>query len=204
MAEPTSAAHVGDDRLQRLGVTPREAEVLRLVAGLWANGEIAARLGVSKRTVESHVSALLRKFGVKDRAALIRTGGRLVDERSPRTAGRRRTADQQSHQPRHGPRALAAARRRLAAQRRRAAYRRAVQRERDSITVHESAANHLDALAAAWEQHASTANDEATRARDLRNAETAHQRAQAARERAAQARQRLQVEGIDPNTDAHP
>ena len=51
-------------------VTSRQAEVLGAVGERLTNAEIAARLGVSERTIESHVSALLRRFGVSDRVAL--------------------------------------------------------------------------------------------------------------------------------------
>ena len=43
-------------------VTRRELEVLAALAERLTNGQIALRLGVSERTVESHVSALLRKL----------------------------------------------------------------------------------------------------------------------------------------------
>ena len=51
-------------------VTAREAEVLAAVAERLTNAEIGARLFISVRTVESHVSSLLRKLGVGDRRAL--------------------------------------------------------------------------------------------------------------------------------------
>ena len=52
------------------GVSAREAEVLSGVAEHLTNAEIAERLFISVRTVESHVSSLLRKLGVADRRAL--------------------------------------------------------------------------------------------------------------------------------------
>lgn len=53
-------------------VSPREAEVLDLVVEHLTNAEIAARLYISLRTVESHVSSLLRKLGATDRRELAR------------------------------------------------------------------------------------------------------------------------------------
>jgi DNA-binding CsgD family transcriptional regulator len=53
-------------------MTPRQAQVLGLVVDRYSNPEIARLLSISKRTVESHMAALLRSFAVADRAALIR------------------------------------------------------------------------------------------------------------------------------------
>lgn len=53
-------------------LTPREAEVLRLVGERFSNTEIAERLTISKRTVESHIAALMRKLSMHDRSGLIR------------------------------------------------------------------------------------------------------------------------------------
>jgi DNA-binding NarL/FixJ family response regulator len=49
------------------GLTDREVEVLELVAEGATNAEIAARLGLSVRTVDHHVSAILSKLGARSR-----------------------------------------------------------------------------------------------------------------------------------------
>ena len=50
------------------GLSPRETEVLRLLAGGESNGQIAARLGISINTVERHVVNLYRKIDARGRA----------------------------------------------------------------------------------------------------------------------------------------
>ena len=52
-------------RLRALGVTEREADVLRLVAQGLGNREIAAQMFLSPRTVEKHVASLLAKTGLR-------------------------------------------------------------------------------------------------------------------------------------------
>ncbi|SDJ73242.1 ATP-binding protein [Nonomuraea jiangxiensis] len=59
-------------------VSPREAEVLALLAAHLSNAQIAGRLHISVRTVENHVAALLRKHGVADRRALAAIAGREI------------------------------------------------------------------------------------------------------------------------------
>ena len=66
---PVSTMHLS-------ALTTREQEVARLVAKGLTNAEIAARMSVSVRTVESHVYRATTKLGVNDRGALARLLGR--------------------------------------------------------------------------------------------------------------------------------
>jgi DNA-binding CsgD family transcriptional regulator len=62
-------------RLDALGITPREAEILGLIAAGLANKDIAARLHLSPRTVEKHVESLLRKTDSTSRTMLVAVTG---------------------------------------------------------------------------------------------------------------------------------
>ena len=74
----TTRSRVLPAHLREAGVTRREAEVLAALTDRLTNAEIAARLFISVRTVESHVSSLLTKLGVGDRTALGTVGRTLV------------------------------------------------------------------------------------------------------------------------------
>jgi DNA-binding NarL/FixJ family response regulator len=56
------AQHAGDDDL-----TPREIDVLRLIASGNANKEVAGQLSIGEETVKSHVTNILEKLGANDR-----------------------------------------------------------------------------------------------------------------------------------------
>jgi DNA-binding NarL/FixJ family response regulator len=56
------AEHTGEE-----GLTPKEVDVLRLIAAGNANKEIAAQLGITEETVKSRVKNILEKLGANDR-----------------------------------------------------------------------------------------------------------------------------------------
>lgn len=53
-------------------LTPREAEVLQLIAEGFANKQIAGELGLSVKTVEKHRQQVMNKLGIHDTASLVR------------------------------------------------------------------------------------------------------------------------------------
>jgi DNA-binding NarL/FixJ family response regulator len=52
-------------------LTPRETEVMRMVAGGYSNREIGTALGAAEGTVKVHVSRILSKLGVRDRVQAV-------------------------------------------------------------------------------------------------------------------------------------
>jgi DNA-binding NarL/FixJ family response regulator len=55
-------------------LTPRETEILRLMAGGFSNREIACTFGTSEGTVKNHASNILSKLGVRDRTRAVLKG----------------------------------------------------------------------------------------------------------------------------------
>ena len=88
---PTMAKQLLSEYLKRLGegeksdqptLTPREKEVLRLLAEGYSNGEIAKRLVVSLSTVHSHHTNIMRKLNLSSRHELVlyaRQNGLVLD-----------------------------------------------------------------------------------------------------------------------------
>jgi DNA-binding CsgD family transcriptional regulator len=60
---------LGAEQLSSLALTPREREILALVAGGKTNPEIGTALSISARTVQKHLEHIFQKFGVETRTA---------------------------------------------------------------------------------------------------------------------------------------
>lgn len=71
--ETSTIAVQGERALELERLTPRETEVLTLIAQGLSNNEITAELFVSTNTVKTHISSLLAKLHARDRAALVIT-----------------------------------------------------------------------------------------------------------------------------------
>ena len=90
LPEPTGpqAADEAGDWAGSEGLTAREREITVLVARGLSNRDIAARLVISKRTVDAHVNHIFAKLGLSSRVQLTiwlrdRAAARVVDELSP-------------------------------------------------------------------------------------------------------------------------
>ncbi len=65
-----------ESRRNQPGLTPREVQVVRLIADGLRNKEIAVALGISEQTAKVHVKNILAKLRVNDRAAVVAVAAR--------------------------------------------------------------------------------------------------------------------------------
>jgi two-component system NarL family response regulator len=72
---PTAAAKLAE-RVTQIQLTPRELAALRLLANGESNKEIATSLGISERTVKTHLAHLFEKLGVTSRTEAVRVATR--------------------------------------------------------------------------------------------------------------------------------
>lgn len=64
-------------KLTSLGITPRELEILELIAEGLSNREIAERVNVSENTVKTHSSRVFDKLGARRRTQAVQLGKEL-------------------------------------------------------------------------------------------------------------------------------
>ena len=78
-AEPAAAATftLNQVQLDALGITPRELEILTLIAQGLSNREIAGRLFVSENTVKTHCSRAFDKLGARRRTEAVQRSKEL-------------------------------------------------------------------------------------------------------------------------------
>jgi DNA-binding CsgD family transcriptional regulator len=75
---PASAKFVRDkQKCESLGITPRELEILALIAEGLSNKEIATRVFVSENTVKTHSSRVFEKLGARRRTQAVQVGKAL-------------------------------------------------------------------------------------------------------------------------------
>jgi NarL family two-component system response regulator LiaR len=67
----------GERKLASLGITPRELEILELIAAGLSNREIAERAHVSENTVKTHSSRVFDKLGARRRTQAVQLGKEL-------------------------------------------------------------------------------------------------------------------------------
>ena len=75
---PAPVDFVRDERkVESLGITPRELEILELIAAGLSNREIAERVFVSENTVKTHSSRVFDKLGARRRTQAVQLGKEL-------------------------------------------------------------------------------------------------------------------------------
>jgi NarL family two-component system response regulator LiaR len=76
VAAPTNFVR-DQSKLESLGITPRELEILELIAAGLSNKEIAERVFVSENTVKTHSSRVFDKLGARRRTQAVQMGKEL-------------------------------------------------------------------------------------------------------------------------------
>jgi DNA-binding NarL/FixJ family response regulator len=68
---PVNTSSTASTEIEKLGLTARELDVVRLIAQGHSNTEIAAQLFVSDATVKTHINHIFSKLGARDRSQVI-------------------------------------------------------------------------------------------------------------------------------------
>ena len=75
--DPPATFTLNQPQLEALGITPRELEILTLIAQGLSNREIATRLFVSENTVKTHCGRAFDKLGARRRTQAVQLGKQL-------------------------------------------------------------------------------------------------------------------------------
>ncbi|MGN6184182.1 MAG: helix-turn-helix domain-containing protein [Thermoanaerobaculia bacterium] len=75
--EPAAPLVRDEAKIREIGLTPREQEILALIAAGHSNREIAEKLFVSENTVKTHSSRVFEKLGVNRRVQAVQKGREL-------------------------------------------------------------------------------------------------------------------------------
>lgn len=63
--------------VERIGLTPRELQMLELIAAGLSNKEISERINLSENTIKTHLSRVFEKLGARRRTQAVQTGKEL-------------------------------------------------------------------------------------------------------------------------------
>jgi DNA-binding CsgD family transcriptional regulator len=77
VGEPPGPFRRNEVQVERLGLTPREVQILELIASGLSNKEIAERIFVSENTVKTHLSRLFEKLNARRRTQAVQLGKEL-------------------------------------------------------------------------------------------------------------------------------
>lgn len=80
VAAPAVPGYPNLPSFERLGITPRQADVLTLLLQGKPNKDIARRLGLSVETIKDHVQAVLRALGVSSRTQAVLAVGQMTQQ----------------------------------------------------------------------------------------------------------------------------
>jgi DNA-binding CsgD family transcriptional regulator len=77
MVPAPSSFAIDESKRESLGITPRELQILQLIAAGLSNKEIASRVNVSENTVKTHSSRVFDKLGARRRTQAVQLGKEL-------------------------------------------------------------------------------------------------------------------------------
>lgn len=77
VGEPPAQFRRNDSAVERVGLTPRELQVLELIAAGLSNKEISERIHLSENTIKTHLSRVFEKLGARRRTQAVQAAKEL-------------------------------------------------------------------------------------------------------------------------------